>query len=526
MTNEEARSGGETFAVVNPATGREVGRYPLMGRAEVDRVVARARETAAEWAQSSFAERKKILCRAAAILADDGRRYAEVVAEETGKTVMDAVLADLFPVGDLLSYYGKNAKKFLQPVKVGRPALLPGRKAYYTFEPKGVVGVISPWNYPFTLSAGPTISALAAGNTVVLKPSSQTTRSGLILQEILEQAGLPRGALQVITGSGSRTGQLLIEHPGLDMLFFTGSTAVGRMVNVKAAERLIPAVMELGGKDAAIVTRQADLDRAAHAAVWGAFFNCGQTCISIELCLVDRAVYEPFLAKVLAIAKDLRSGSRAGEIGSMTMADQLAIVETQVADAREKGAQVLTGGAREGGGPGLFYPPTILTEVTPEMKVMTEETFGPVLPIVPYDNILEALELANRGPYGLSGAVFTRDLEEGRWIARRMHTGSVNINDCLVAYVIPALPFGGVKQSGVGRYHGRLGLQAFCNIKAITEFAYDLTKEPYYYPFPPEGDAAALAVLSVLHSHNPLRRFTALVKLLPGAIKFWRYRNK
>lgn len=501
------------FTIDNPATGEEVSRYPLMDKRAVDNAVRRARETAPEWAKTSFKERKRIFKKAASILAENARHYADVVSNETGKTRLDALLADVFPVADLLKFYGKNAKKFLKPVQVGGSILMPGRKGYYTFEPKGVIGVISPWNYPFTLSAGPAIAAIAAGNTVVLKPSSQTIGSGTIIREILEKAGLPEGVLEVVTGSGSVTGQALIEHDKIDMLFFTGSTAIGRKVNVAAAERLIPTVMELGGKDVAIVTKNADLDRAAHAVTWGSFTNSGQTCIGVETVLVDRAVYEPFLEKVTAITSSLRSGKKAGEIGSMTMSSQLEIVEDQVEDARAKGAKIIIGGKRDPDQVGLFYPPTLIANTSPDMKVRHEETFGPLLPIVPYDDIHDAIKLANSSVYGLSGSVFTRDMEEGRWIAKRLNTGSININDTLITYALPGLPFGGNKESGVGRYHGKMGIRAFTNIKSITEFSWNLKKEPYWYPLPEESEEAALAALPALFSSSPLKRFSSFLKL-------------
>lgn len=497
------------YAVRDPATGEEVGRYPLMGRDEVDRAVKRAREAFANWKNSSFKERKRIFLRAAQIIAENAEDYADRIARENGKTRTDAMLADLFPAADLFKYYAKKGEAFLSPVRVSGSILLPGRRAYYVFEPRGVVGAIAPWNYPFSLSAGPVISAVMAGNAVVLKPSSQTTDAGLIVKEILDKAGLPEGVVQVVTGNGAITGQALIEHPDLDMLFFTGSTAIGRQVNIKAAERLIPAVMELGGKDVAIVTKNADLDRAANGVAFGAFTNCGQTCIGTELILVDRAVYEPFVAKLTAVTKRLKTGKRPGQIGSMTMAEQLRIVEDQVKDAKEKGARVVTGGEREPG-PGMFFRPTLFLDTTPDMKVRKDETFGPLKPVIPFDGIDEAIEIANSTEYGLSGAVFTRDLVEGRLIASRLKTGSVNINDVLITYAAPSLPFGGAKHSGVGRYHGKMGLRAFTDVKSITEFNWPLKREPYWYPLPENADKVAAAALRAFFIPGILNRIKGI----------------
>ncbi len=510
------------FLVRSPATGEEVSRCPLMGRDDVDEAVESAREKFGEWSQSSFKQRRAILGRGASILAENASHYAELISLENGKTGIDAMLADIFPTAHLMKYYAKNAERFLKPVKVSGSLLLPGRKAYYTFEPKGVVGVMSPWNYPFTLSAGPVVSAVAAGNTVVLKPASQTTRSGLMVKEILEKAGLPQGVVNVVTGNGRVTGQALIEHPDLDMLFFTGSTPVGRKVNVAAAQRLIPAVMELGGKDAAIVTKNADLDRAARGTVFGAFTNCGQTCIGAELILVDREVYEPFLDKIIELTKKLRTGQSSGELGPMTMESQLKVVEDQLEDAKKKGARILTGGERDREGPGLFFPPTLLADTAADMKVRREETFGPLKPIIPYQRIEDAIEVANGTEYGLSGSIYTRDLDEGRRIARSIKTGAISINDSLIAYAFPSLPFGGMKNSGVGRYHGKMGLRAFTDVKSITEFGWGLKGELYWFPLPEGSEAVAEDAFKVMFSDSISKRMRAALGTAKSVFKIWR----
>jgi succinate-semialdehyde dehydrogenase/glutarate-semialdehyde dehydrogenase len=506
----EVGKGG--FSILNPATGEKVGEYPLMGPEEVSRAIDEARRAFPAWSQSSFATRARIFRRAASHLAERAEQYAEVICSETGKTQLDAMLAEVFPTCDLCHYYAKNSERFLRPVKVGGSMVLPGRRAYYTFEPRGVVGVIAPWNYPFTLASGPVISALAAGNAVVLKPSSQTTASAKILEEILREAGLPDEVLQVVTGSGSVTGRALIENPDVDMLFFTGSSEVGIEVNREAAENLVPAVMELGGKDSMIVSRNADLDRAAHAAAWGSFFNSGQTCTGVEFCFVERAVYTVFLNKVLDITGQIESGTLSGQVGSMTMESQVKIVEEQIEDAVAKGARVLCGGARRSNGGGLFFAPTVITEIRPGMKIWQEETFGPILPVVAFDKPEEAIEMANSTQYGLAGSVFSEDMEEARMYASRMETGSVNINDCLVTYALPSLPFGGVKASGVGYYHGEMGIRNFCRIKSVTEFKGLYTKEFFHYPVSSWIQEAMGALLVVLYSQSERARLKALPK--------------
>ena len=510
-----------TFRVLDPATGKEVGSYRQMTAEEVGGLVARARQAFPAWSQSSFTERSRILRRAAVILAENAGAYAEEIAAENGKTRFEALLTEIYGTVDLMHYYAKNARKFLGPVKVPGNIAMPFRKAFYYFEPKGVIGIISPWNYPLSLSAGPVVSAIAAGNTVVLKPSSQTTRSGLIVKEVLDRAGLPAGVVEVATGSGSGSGQALVDHPGLDMLYFTGSTEVGRGVNLAAARRLIPAVMELGGKDVAIVTRNADLDRAANGVAWASFTNCGQTCISTELILVDRSIYEPFVERLTRVVEGLKPGKRTGEVGSMTMASQLHIIEEQLEDAKQKGARVLTGGKRPDL-PGMFFYPTLLADTTPEMKVRKEETFGPLKPIIPYDTVEEAIALANASDYGLSGSVYTRDREEGQRIARQLKTGSVNINEGLITMAFPGLPFGGVKHSGLGRAHGIEGLRAFTDIKSITAYHGKVRRELMWYPVPENGDRLAEQALLVLFSGSMMKKLGGVwsaIKLLLGMRK-------
>jgi acyl-CoA reductase-like NAD-dependent aldehyde dehydrogenase len=499
------------FVINDPATGEEVASYPLMSREDVGHAVAAAREKFGVWSRSSFAERRRVLSRASSYLAENAGRYADEIAAENGKTRTDALVADILTITHLLKYYGQYAEKFLKPVRhVPGVIFAPGRKCYYQFEPKGVVGVISPWNYPFTLSAAPVVSAIAAGNSVVLKPSSQTTRSGLIVKEMFESAGLPEGVIQVVTGTGSVTGQALIENDGLDMIFFTGSTQVGMEVSARAAERLIPAILELGGKDVAIVTRNANLDRAAHGVVWGSFTNAGQTCIGTEIILVDRAVYEPFMSKVVELVSGLELGKEPGQVGAMTMQSQKAIIEEQTEDALGKGARIVATGCGDGGTAGCWCVPTLLADVTPEMDVFREETFGPLKSIIAFDSLQEAVDLANSVEYGLSGCVFTRDMAEGRWIAARIKTGSVNINDGLLTYAIPSLPFGGVKKSGIGRYHGKMGLRAFTDVKSITENRIvNMKRDLYWYPMWPATDLLFEYVLSAFYGGTLAKRVAA-----------------
>ncbi len=521
MTTSTGIQSEQRFTVCDPATEQEIASYPLMDAEAVANLVARAKTAYARWSHSTIAERKRVLLKAAAILAENAGRYADEIAAENGKTRFEALLADIYPTAEFMKYLAKNLGKILRPVRVPGVLALPFRKAYYCFEPKGVVGIISPWNYPFNLSADPVIEAIAAGNAVVLKPSSQTTRSGLIAKEIFDLAGLPEGVIEVATGSGSLTGQALLENKDLAMLYFTGSTAVGREVYQRAAENMIPAVMELGGNDVAIVTKSADLDRAANGLAWSSFTNCGQTCISTELILVERPVYEAFLGKFLAVVEKLKTGKQTGRVGAMTMASQRSIVEEQLEDALAKGATVALGGERPAG-PGYFYPPTILLETTPDMRLRKEETFGPLKPVVPFDTLEEAICMANDSEYGLSGSVWTRDMDEGRSIAARIKTGSVNINDAMMTPAIPALPFGGIKQSGIGRKHGVEGVHAFCDIKSITEYGGSIKREVIWYPLPEQADLLLEKILPVLFARGLGKKLAATGAVLGQLFKMLR----
>ncbi len=510
----------KTFSIHDPATGELVATYPLMDREEVDEVVAASKRKFETWSKASYATRRRILAEASSYLAENAGRYAEEIAAENGKTRADALIADILTVTHLLKYYSRNLERFLKPVRrVPGVIFAPGRRCHYQFEPKGVVGVISPWNYPFTLSAAPVVSAIAAGNCVVLKPSSQTTRSGLIVKEIFENAGLPRGVLEVITGSGSITGQALIENEDLDMIFFTGSTEVGLEVSARAAEKLIPSILELGGKDFAVVTRNANLDRAAHAVTWGSFTNAGQTCIGVEIILVDRAVYEPFMEKVTGLVSNLCLGKETGQVGAMTMASQKAIVEAQLSDAIAKGARVAAEGTAGEGLEGCWCVPRLLVDVTPEMDVFQEETFGPLKSVIAYDTVEEAIRIANSVKYGLSGSVFTTDLKEGRYIADSIKTGSVNINDALITYAIPSLPFGGLKQSGIGVYHGKMGLRAFADVKSITETKMPMKRDLYWYPMWPDTDKLFDNMIAMLYSKRCLVRKLNLLSAARTLVK-------
>ncbi len=469
--------------VFAPHTSELLGTVPERSPEEVERSVARAREAFQGWAELGFTGRARIMRRWLAGLVREREGLVRRLVEETGKVRGDATV-ELTILLDCFRYYLDHGAEALADEPV-TPRLMKNKRAWITRRPRGVVGIIAPWNFPLDLGIGECIPALLAGNAVLLKPSELTPLATMEAERLAAEAGVPAGIFQVLTGAGA-TGAALCEH--VDQITFTGSAGVGRKVGAVAARRLIPCTLELGGKDPMIVLRDADLDRAARGAVWGAFFNCGQMCMSVERVYVEAAIAERFVAKVVERTRALRQGVDQGythDVGSMTRAAQVGVVEAHVQDAIDRGATVLTGGARLEGLPATFYPPTVLTDVDHGMLIMQEETFGPVLPIMEVDSAREALRLANASPYGLNASVWTRDKETGRNLARGLGAGSVCINDVVASYALPELPFGGEKESGLGRRHGPGGIRKYAADTSVLEDRLGLASEPHWYPYSP-----------------------------------------
>ena len=416
---------------------------------------------------------------------DNAEQVVSTIVSETGKTFEDATFAEISYGGGAFGFWAKHAPIYLADERVkSSQVLVKGKKLILRFRPLGLIGVIGPWNYPLTNSFGDCIPALAAGNSVILKPSEITPLTSLLMAEALRECGLPEHVLQIATGRGG-TGAALVEN--VDMIMFTGSTRTGRKVAEAAARRLIPASLELGGKDPMIVLSDADLERAANFATYYSMQNAGQTCISIERAYVEEPVYDEFVAKVSEKVRALRVGKPDGygsvEVGAITFPPQLDTIKDHVADAIDKGARVLTGG-QEVPGAGRFYEPTVLVDVDHTMKIMTEETFGPTLPIMKVHDAEEAVRLANDTPYGLASSVFTRDTSRGEQIARRIESGATTVNDAMINYAALELPMGGAKASGLGSRHGAGGIRKYCSAQAIVVTPrLALKKEVHMYPY-------------------------------------------
>ncbi|MGH7786865.1 MAG: aldehyde dehydrogenase family protein [Candidatus Binatia bacterium] len=415
------------------------------------------------------------------------RRREEIVdriQQDTGKSRSDALISEIFGVLDSLAWLAAHAPKALADRKQHTPLALMGKTSWTWYEPLGVILVISPWNYPFYQAIVPIASALAAGNTVVYKPSEWTPLSGLV-EDLLAEAQVPPNWVQVVYGDGAVGAALVAARP--DKIFFTGSTRTGRRIMAAAAEHLVPVELELGGKDAMLVFDDVTIARAAAGAAWGALTTTGQSCTSVERVYVQRPIYDAFRDELVRQVRQLvqrtdRDGD--ADLGAMTTDFQVEIVAAQVADAKAKGARFLTGGDWDGRT--RLIPPMVIDGVTDDMQIAHEETFGPLIPLLPFDSEAEAIARANNSIYGLTASVWSKDLERARRVGRALAVGGVSINNVMGTEANPALPFGGVKQSGFGRYKGEHGLHAFCNVKSVLVDKDSAKIEANWYPYTTE----------------------------------------
>ena len=470
---------------VNPATGELLREFECASDDEVNQVVARAKRAQPAWAALGIHRRLSILKNFQRLLHGRKVEIAQAISRETGKPYVEALGTEVLVVLDAVRFYAENSFQLLKEESLRHGNLaMKTKDGRILREPYGVIGIVSPWNYPFSIPATETLAALVAGNTVVVKPSELTPLVALELAALLHQAGVPEHVFQVLIGDGV-TGSALV-HSCIDKLVFTGSVPTGKRIAQEAASRLLPVVLELGGKDPMLVLEDADADVASSGAVWGAFVNAGQTCLSVERCYVHRNLYASFVEACVQKAKQLRVGNGLApetEIGPLIHQRQLRIVEQHVEDARRRGARILAGGNRLPELGRNFYAPTVVTEVTHEMQIMREETFGPVLPIMCFDTDEEAVRLANDSAYGLAASVWTRDTNRGRGLAGRIHAGTVMVNDVVSCFGISEAPHGGVKASGTGRTHGRFGLEEMVRIKYVASDRVPWMKKVWWYGY-------------------------------------------
>jgi len=471
--------------VVNPASGEVLREFDCAEAAQVKDCVNRARAAQPGWQATPLKQRLAILGRFQNLLNDRKLEIARIITSETGKPLPEALLTEILVVLDSVRFLLEESYGFLkeQPVPHGGLATKT-KRGLLAREPYGVMGIISPWNYPFSIPATEALAALAMGNVVVLKPSELTPMSALQIGSLLGEAGVPQNILQIVIGD-SATGAALVESE-IDKLVFTGSVTTGKGIAQTAASRLLPVVLELGGKDPMIVLDDADMDVASSGAVWGAFVNAGQTCLSVERCYVHRSIYPEFVAACVDKTKQLRVGNGMNsetDIGPLIHERQLRVVEQHIEDAISRGAQVVVGGRRLKNLGRNLYAPTVLTDVNHEMRIMREESFGPVLPLMAFDSEAQAVRLANDSEYGLAASVWTRERARGETIARQIHAGTVMINDAVSCFGISEAPHGGVKSSGIGRTHGRFGLEEMVRVKYIDADLLPGIKKPWWYGY-------------------------------------------
>jgi len=495
----------ETIEVLNPADGQPVGSVAVDSPERVAEVVARVRANQPAWEALGIEGRYRRLGRLRDWMLDNSERIADTMQAETGKVRADTG-TEVYYLTDLINFYGKRAAKFIgdETVRPHSP-LMASKKLMVQHRPYPVVGVISPWNFPLALALGDALPALQAGAAVVVKPSEFTP---LGIDEIVrawrEELGGP-DVFACVHGAGE-TGGALVDN--VDFVQFTGSDRTGRKVMARAAETLTPVSLELGGKDPMIVLDDADVDRAANAATWGSMFNSGQVCLSVERIYVEEPVYDEFVAKLTSEVSALRQGADgrtpAKDVGAMTSPNQRAVVEDHVADALEKGARALTGG-RPVEGPGHYYEPTVLVDVDHSMKVMRDETFGPVVGVMKVRDAEEALRHANDTRYGLAASVFGEKQRAER-LGRRIECGAVNVNDVIVNYILMDVPMGGWKESGVGFRHGEYGIKKYCRPESVIVHRLGGKREPSWYPYTKSRRGLIGRISRAMHARDWRRR--------------------
>ncbi len=505
---------GQNFVdSVNPATGEVISRIPATPLSAIPAIFEAARAAQREWSARTLRERCAMLRKLRDAIFQRRDDIANIVTRETGKPRAEAILAEILLTLDTADFLARQAPRWLRPERVPHHNIaLKVRSGWLEFDPQGVVAIISPWNFPFAIPMTELIPALVAGNAVLLKPSELTPASGALVGEIMDAAGFPKSLVQILQGCGE-VGAAIIEA-GPAKVFFTGSVATGRRIAEACASKLIPSVLELGGKDAMIVLADADLDVTSSAAVWGGFTNCGQACLSVERIYVEQPVAEKFTQLCVEKTRKLHLGSPAdpeADIGPMIRERQLERVEQQLRDAEQRGARILTGGNRRADLGPNFLEPTVVAQVDHSMRLMREETFGPVLAIRSVTSADEAVTLANDSQFGLSASIWTRNARRGRELASRIRAGSVMINDVASYYGISEAPHGGSGFSGWGRTHSRLGLLEMVQVKYVDADRLPLYAKPWWYGYSEDFAAATGSVVELMFSPSWKRRLQAML---------------
>ncbi len=518
----EAVNRAESRGVIEcyePATRAPLGTVEVDAPASIPAVIARAQQAQKRWVNTPFSERRRVLGLLLDHVLERADELCEVVVRDAGKTRHNAMLGEIWPVVEKLRWTLAHGEKHLRDEHVSSGWFV-HKRARIEYQPLGVIGVIAPWNYPLQNILGPVIPALMAGNAAIVKVSEwvawSSARFQHLFDEVFEEAGYPKDLVQIINGYAA-TGRALVSG-GVDKLIFTGSMENGKRVLAEAATSLTPVVLELGGKDPLIVCDDADLEQAVHAALTGAFLNCGQNCLASERILVFESVYAAFEARLVELTRALRQGSpldhEVVDLGAVVSPLQLDLIEELVRDAVAQGARILTGGSRVKVELGQFFAPTILAAVTSEMRIAREETFGPVALLMRVRDEEHALEVANGTAFGLGATVLTRSSSRAKRITRKLVAGNVSVNDFGLTYMAMDLPFGGVKGSGMGRLNGKEGLRACTNPKAVLEDRLPLHQAAKVFPVGQRDYEIARDVIGVLYTRGLANKLDAALRLV------------
>jgi succinate-semialdehyde dehydrogenase/glutarate-semialdehyde dehydrogenase len=498
---------------LSPADGEPLAEVPITTPDEVRAAVARAKRAQAAWARMPIEERAERILRFRDAIVENADRLVDVLVRETGKPRNEALLHEVLVIADAATYFAHNAARILAPQPISLHFLV-HRASYVHYAPKGIIGVISPWNFPFAIPMGDVIPALLAGNAVLVKPSEVTPLIALEAKKIFDSTGLPEDLFQVLPGDGA-TGQALIES-GIQKLIFTGGVATGKRVAAACGAQLVPCVMELGGKAPLLALSDCDVERTARGIVYGGFCNSGQACISVERVYAHRAVHDTLVRRVKELVNELKQGDASKsfvDLGSIIFAKQMETAEKLIADAVSKGAEVVTGGERLHRS-GSYFQPTVLAECHHGMDVMREEIFGPIVPIQRIDSDEEAIALANDSHLGLNAYVFSKSRERALRVAEKIEAGSVVVNDVMLNYGACETPFGGLKESGFGRVHGDDSLRELCDKRHVNYGRIPMpSRDPLWFPYSSTSYSLFSKGLEVLfHGAGVVQR---IVKRMP-----------
>ena len=523
-------TGGEIFLVVSavkvssvtecysPSTGELIGKSKLDSVETVSKSIQKARKAQEEWAALHVRERVRYIKKVRDYIAENASDIAETISKDNGKVRVDALATEVLSAAMGMDYYMKNASRFLRDRKIpsGNIMMINKRSSLGRI-PFGVIGIISPWNYPFAIPFTEVVMALLAGNSVILKVATETQLVGRKIEECFSAAGLPAGIFKHVNIPGSQAGTAFLEG-GVDKLFFTGSVSVGKWLMAKASETLTPVVLELGGNDAMLVCEDAYIDRAVYGAVWAGLSNSGQSCAGVERIYVHESVYDTFIEKICAVVNSLRVGEDRDfnvDLGAMTTKKQMETVEIHVRDALNKGAIIAAESSIPSGSIGNFIPARILVNVSHDMLLMKEETFGPVIGVMKVRDMDEAVKLANDSNLGLTGSVWSKNRRNAVKTARRIRAGAVMINDHLMSHGLAETPWGGFRESGIGRTHGSIGFDEMTEAQVIVKDSMSFMKKNlWWHPYSEKVYHGLLGIINLLYGKGAGKKMSGFGKLL------------